>query len=333
MEEECARKRAWLSLSEFNERYVFVKLLPGPIATQMAIWMGYHVRGRIGGLVSFVAFMMPCFLLMLVLSVFYARVSHLEKFTPIIQGMEAGSIVVIFQSVLSMFKPYYKRIRPWIFLLVSAPLMLVIPHWEPLIILMGGMLVVFARRVRPSFRLRLASPTLLWSVFWIHFKAGFTVFGTGLAIVPVLQHEVVEIYNWMTTPEFLDGIAFGQITPGPVTISSIFTGYKIAGILGATTAFLGMYSPGMILIFFVVPPLFHVLKGRPFVADFQQGAIPTVIGCISGATLLLGKATVTTPFLGGLVILLGGIALWVKLPGWATILLGSAAGFLYSSVV
>jgi chromate transporter len=326
MEQECSKKRKWLTLEEFNERYVFCKLLPGPIASQMALWMGLHVRGRIGGLVAGAAFLLPSFTLIFILSIFYSSVQGLPRFTPIIQGMEAGAIVVIFDSVMRMFRPYYRQVQPWIFMLMAAPLMLVIPRWEPLIILSGGLAYVMYKKQKGFLSI---SPVLL-QIFWVHFKAGFTVFGTGLAIVPVLQHEVVEVYKWMSTPEFLDGIAFGQITPGPVTISSVFIGYKTAGVLGGILGFLGMYTPGVILIFFVMPFLFSKLKGKPFVAFFQQGAIPTVIGCILGATILLGRTTITSPVLAVLVLVLGILALKFKLPGWGTILLGSFLNFAYS---
>ncbi len=336
MEQECSHKRKWLSLEEFNERYVFAKLLPGPIASQMAMWMGYHVRGRIGALVAGFAFLLPPFVLILILSISYSSVAGLPRFTPIIQGMETGALVIILDSIWRMFKPYVKNVQPWIFVLIAAVLMLRIPRWEPVIILTGGAVMVFSRlRLRVDGGLRslaIAPLGLLFSIFWIHFKAGFTVFGTGLAVIPVLQHEVVDIYHWMSTPEFLDGIAFGQITPGPVTISSVFVGYKTAGLLGAIVGCVGMYSPGAILILFVMPFVFYRLKGHPFLAFFQQGAIPTVIGCILGATITLGKYTIVQPVLLGLFIALGLIAIRFKIPGWGVILLGSVLNFGLSLV-
>lgn len=336
MEEECSHKRKWLTLDEFNERYVFAKLLPGPIASQMAMWMGYHVRGRIGALVAGFAFLLPAVTLILVLSVSYASVSNLPKFTPIIQGMEAGALVIIFDSVWRMFHPYVRRLQPWIFAVVAAVLMLLIPRWEPIIILTGGfVMILYGVRFRSS-TLKSFSVTPLatiFAIFWIHFKAGFTVFGTGLAVIPILQHEVVTVYHWMSNSEFLDGIAFGQITPGPVTISSVFVGYKTAGFLGALAGVLGMYSPGAILILFVMPLIFNHLKGHPYLQHFQAGAIPTVVGCIFGASLLLGKEMLIRPSLLVLFLFLSMVSFRWKLPGWGTILLGSAINFLLSPFI
>ncbi len=337
MEQECSHKRKWLTLDEFNERYVFAKLLPGPIASQMAMWMGYEVRGRIGALIAGFSFLLPAFTLILLLSMSYASVSGLPRFTPIIQGMEAGALVIILDSIWRMFKPYVKELQPWVFALVAAPLMLWIPRWEPVIILTGGALMIFYRTRRPvSHTLKslvIVPLGTIFSIFWIHFKAGFTVFGTGLAVIPVLQHEVVDLYHWMSTAEFLDGIAFGQITPGPVTITSVFVGYKTAGFLGAVAGVLGMYSPGAILILFVMPFLFNRLKGHPYLGFFTQGAIPTVIGCIFGASLLLGKGVLIRPALIGLFAVLCVIGFKTKLPGWAIILVGSALNFGLSLVV
>jgi chromate transporter len=334
MEQECSRKRGWLTLEEFNERYVFCKLLPGPVASQMAMWMGYHVRGRIGAVVAGVAFLIPAFTLILLLSMSYAGVVALPNVAPLIQGMEAGALVIIFDSVVRMFRPYYREWPSWCFLVVAAFLMLFIPRWEPLIILLGGLLVIGVRFARKAPRtvagFAPVSIPLLVQIFWIHFKAGFTVFGTGLAVVPVLQHEVVDLYHWMSTKEFIDGIAFGQITPGPVTITSVFVGYRTAGLAGAFAGCLGMYLPGLILILFVMPLVYERLKGRPFLADFQRGAIPTVIGCILGATLLLGKVTITTVPMATLTILLGVMALSLRIPGWGVILLGCVINFSWT---
>mgnify|MGYP000113654203 CR=1 FL=1 len=335
MEQECSEKRKWISLPDFNERYVFAKLMPGPIASQMAIWMGYHVRGRIGGLVTGVAFLLPAFCLILILSVFYQTLTSFKNVEPLILGMEAGALVIIFESVRRMFVPYVKEVQSWTFAIVASSLMLFIPRWEPLIILTGGALIVFYRRIQnkkglASFALPALAPVL--ELFWIHFKAGFTVFGTGLAAIPVLQHEVVDIHQWMSSKEFLDGIAFGQITPGPVTITSVFIGYKTAGLLGAISACIGMYGPGAILILGVMPLIFYRLKGKPFLADFQQGAIPTVIGCIFGAMILLAQ-TILTPKLLILVAILTAVSWKAKLPGWATILLGSLLNFGASFLV
>jgi len=331
MEQECSHKRKWLSLDEFNERYVFAKLLPGPIASQMAMWMGYHVRGRIGALVAGFAFLLPAFVLILLLSMSYQSVAGLPRFTPIIQGMETGALVIIFESVRRMFLPYIRQVQPWIFVVLAAPLMLVIPRWEPVIIISGGALMILYRTKIRTTTLRsfVVIPLgTLFSIFWIHFKAGFTVFGTGLAVIPVLQHEVVDLFHWMSNAEFLDGIAFGQITPGPVTITSVFVGYKTAGFLGAVAGCVGMYSPGAILILFVMPYVFNRLKGHPFLAYFQQGAIPMVIGCIFGASLLLAKDTIVRPALLGLFLFLCAFAYKTKLPGWAVILSGSAINYV-----
>lgn len=328
MEQECSHRLKWLTLAEFNERYVFAKLLPGPIASQMAMWVGYQVRGRVGAIVAGIAFLLPAFVLILVLSFSYSLVTATPSLAPVILGMELGAIVVIFDSVLRMNRPYQHSVQAWIFLLIATLLMLKIPRWEPVIIICGGLAMILWKRLDASTFRSLVPFSLLFDLFWVHFKAGATVFGTGLAIIPVLQHEIVEVYQWMTRAEFLDGIAFGQITPGPVTISSVFVGYRAAGVPGSLAACIGMYSPGAIMILFVMPFIFNRLKGRPFLTAFQQGAIPTVIGCILGASLLLVRDIVTDLKSLILVLSVGLIGWKFKLPGWGLIILGSLLSIL-----
>jgi len=333
MERECSARRAWISADEFNERYVFAKLLPGPIAYQMALWMGYHVRGRVGGLIAGVALLLPALLLIALLSASYTHFVGTPTLAPFITGMEVGALIVILDSLWRMFQPYRQQRHAWCFILITAPLMLVIPRWEPVIIMAGGALMIVLRTQRCQagklFSFAALPLATLAKLFWVHCKAGFTVFGTGLAIIPALQHEVVERYHWLTNTEFLDGIAFGQITPGPVTITSVFVGYKTAGWFGALAGFLGMYSPGILLILFVMPLLFEKMKGHPWLAHFQAGAIPSVIGCILGATLLLGQMIIVTPTLTILLLVLGLIAYTTRAPSWAIIALGSALGGLW----
>lgn len=322
MERECCGRLRWLDTAAFSELFLYCKLLPGPVAYQMSLAVGNHLRGRWGGVVAGVAFLIPSFVLILLLSVYYASLRGISSIEKALLGIRAGALVILIQSSWQLAAPFRKDRRAWIFIVGATIGMWLLPRWEPLLIIAAGIIaVVLARRPRA-----LAS-LALWPLFWVHFKAGTMVFGTGLAIVPVLEREVVQHYQWLTSAEFLDGLAFGQVTPGPITITSVFIGYKVASYLGAVVALLGMYLPGIGFVLFLLPAMRSWLKGKSWLQHFQSGAVPAVVGCIVGATFLLARTTLTDWSLGIIFIVLL-VASWVtRLPAWLIIPISAVLGY------
>lgn len=327
MEGEFASRRNWVSAKEFERAYVFCKLLPGPVAYQMALWIGHRLGGRVGGLCAGIAFLLPAAVLMVFLSHFYSQVKQVPQFESIMEGMRAAAIVVIGDSVWRMLSPYRRDRRAWLFILVAAVFMWSIPRWEPLIIVAGGVAVILSRKL-PGRPVAGLSVTALSQLFWVHFKAGAFVFGTGLAIIPVLEADVVGKYHWLTSQEFLDGIAFGQITPGPVTITSAFIGYLVQGGWGASVALMGMYLPGLLMILFILPVVSQRIEGRKWLLDFQDGAVPMVIGCIFGSTLILARSSVGSPMGIGIVVGLAVLSRISRVPAWLLLPLGGLMSFV-----
>lgn len=321
MEEEFCARRKIIDRGAFNESYVLCKMLPGPVAYQMALSVGHLLRGRRGGLVAGIAFLLPSFVLMLALAALYSKVQTLGGFERLAEGFRAGAVVVIIDSVLRMAKPYRTSPEAWAFAAVGALFMGLWPRYEPVIILSGGLAMVWAGK-------RIAKKvSVLWPLFWVHFKAGAFTFGTGLAIVPLLQHETVSVFHWVTDREFLDGVAFGQITPGPITIASVFFGYRAAGWIGGTVAALGVYLPGAILVLGLLPGLRRRLTGTPFLERFQRGAVPTVIGCILAASVAFSLAVLIDRS-SAVVFVVCAVAAWRwRPPAWALIAMGGALNF------
>jgi chromate transporter len=325
MEQEFCERRKVLTTGAFNETYVLCKLLPGPVAYQVALSIGSLLRGRFGGLVAGLSLLLPSFLMMLALSAFYSQVQRLAGFESVAEGLRAGALVVIVDSVLRMARPYRTKAEFWIFAAAGASCMALWPRAEPLIILLGGLSMVLAARFRPGLK-------SLGPLFWVHFKAGAFTFGTGLAIIPILQHESVDVYRWLTQGEFLDGMAFGQMTPGPITISSVFIGYRAAGFSGAIAAFVGIYLPGALIVLGLLPGLRKRLTGKPALVAFQKGAIPTVIGCILAASVVFGLTVVSTPRTAFLFVLLSLVALRWKVPAWALIGAGGVVSLFLNAL-
>jgi len=322
MEQECVKKRKWLTPEAFSELFLFCKLLPGPVAYQMSLAIGHHLRGRWGGVVAGVAFLLPSFVLILLFSIYYASLRGFTAVEKALLGVRAGALVILVDSSLRLAAPYRKDRRAWTFIFGATIGMWLLPRWEPLLIIGAGILSILLFRRRQTGLL-----SVLWPLFWVHFKAGSMVFGTGLAIVPVLEREVVQHYQWLTSAEFLDGLAFGQVTPGPITITSVFIGYRVASYLGALIGLLGMYLPGIGFVLFLLPALRSRLAGQGWLQHFQAGAVPAVVGCILGATALLARTTLTDVWLIGIFLVLALAAWFIRLPAWLIIPIGAVAGY------
>lgn len=331
IDQECRARKKWISTQAFNEAVLFCKLLPGPLAYQVALWVGRDLRGVPGGLAACLGFLLPGFSLILVLAVFYQSLQGWAPFAGLLVGVRAAALIVILLSVWKLAEPYRRSGWAWVGMLAGGAWMFSFPRWEPVGILVGGIAaILWKRAARPPgvMGVDLTAATLT-ALFLVHFKAGAFVYGTGVAVLPFLQTEAVNVHHWLTIEQFLDGIAFGQVTPGPLTIASAFIGYYASGIVGAVLATAGMYLPGMILVLGLVPLLYARLQGKRWLIDFQSGAMPVVIGGIVGAWGILLPAAVPNVWAAALVALLGGVA-WrfPKLPAWAIMILGGVLGTL-----
>ncbi len=331
LDRECRERKQWVSVAQFNEAVLFCKLLPGPLAYQVALWVGKDVGGVRGGLLACLGFLLPGFTLILLLAIFYDQLRGYASFDGILLGIRSSALVVILFSVWKIAEPYRREARAWVFAALGALWMYQFPAWEPVSILLGGLAMVLAGRAARGRTLAIAplSVTLLLEVFWVHFKAGMFVYGTGVAVLPFLQQEAVNLHQWMTHAEFLDGIAFGQITPGPLTIASAFIGYRAAGVLGAAVGTFGMYLPGMLLVLCVVPLIHSRLKGKRWLEDFQRGAMPVVIGGILGAWATLVPAAMPNwPAVAETVFLIALVLKFPKLAAWLIMGLGGILGLI-----
>lgn len=323
MEQECVTRKKWVKRERFEESFVFCKMLPGPLAYQMALWVGHELRGVGGGLIAGVCFVLPAATLLFLFAKYYQFIQGLSASSWILDGMRIGAMVIILQSVGSLFSPYRKKVTGWLYALSGALLLTLLPRWEPLIILGGGILSVLLLKKYPDFRLKLQSVSVLLALFWTHFKAGALVFGTGLAIVPILEREVVTKYHWLTQKEFLDALVFGQITPGPVTTLSSFIGYQVAEGFGSLIATFGMYLPGALMILLFLPRIRSSIENKSWLVDFQRGAVPTVIGCLMAASFGLLSGVLVDPVLRATFFVLLLIQIVWVFPAWLVILLGS----------
>jgi len=306
MEQELVEARGWITSQEYKEGLALAQLAPGPLAAQLAMYLGW-VRARALGatLVGF-AFVGPSFLMVLGLSDLYVRFGGLPWLQGLFYGIGAAVIAVIGRSVLKLARITLGRDRLiWALFIVSA----VVTAWtESEIIwlfLLSGLIPTLVRgrwsggaapafvfapfipRVAPS-PVTAASAGVLWKIFAYFAGAGLFVFGSGLAIVPFLYGGVVQRFHWLTERQFIDAVAVSMVTPGPVVITVAFIGYLVAGLSGAVLAAIGVFMP-VYLVTLLLAPHFHRVATNRHVKAFVDGVTAAATGAIAGAAVILGR--------------------------------------------
>jgi chromate transporter len=316
---EIVEKHKWLTPEKFNQYLTVAKLLPGPVATQMAMILGRERGGIVGGFLAGLAFILPAFLIVLLLSVLYFQKSVFSIQSPnLFLGFQIAAIGVMLVSIFQMTKGTKLNLTFAMIFLLGGWLTWQNPKQEVFILFSFGIAGYLLAKFRNSPKTLDAS--LLAILFWVCFKAGAFVFGTGLAVIPFLAADVVNKYGWLSHNEFLDGIALGQVTPGPVVITATFIGYKVYGILGAFIATIGIFLPSFINILFLFPRYWSRLVQSKTFPAFVEWALPAILGGIAATILKLGAGVIvdfrSAVVLGLICILL--IKKWV--PPWLLII-------------
>jgi chromate transporter len=308
MHRDLVERRGWISESEYKEGLTLAQLMPGPLAAQLAIYLGYVHYSVLGATVVGVAFVLPSFLMVLALGWAYVLYGGLSWMQAVFYGVGAAVIGII---ALSAYKLTTKTIGRdkllWAIFLAGAAVT-IITESEAIALFLGAGLLVWLVRTPPKFLSR-GGPAVIPAVFplgfalpgiptasnetlvriaWFFTEAGAFVFGSGLAIVPFLYGGVVKEYGWLNDQQFLDAVAVAMITPGPVVITVAFIGFLVAGLAGACVAALATFLPCYLLT--VIPaPYFKKHGKRPGIVAFVDGVTAAAIGAIAGAVVVLGR--------------------------------------------
>ena len=324
MQRDLVDHRRWISEQDYKEGLALAQLAPGPLAAQLAIYLGWSRAGVIGATLVAVAFIAPSFLMVLALSALYVRFGGLPWMLGAFYGVGAAVIAVIVRATIKLARLTLGGDRLlWAICVVSA----VITAWTeteffPLFI--GAGLLTVAARARARDALGAGALMLSWpgvasigtaapvvvdgatslvTIFWFFAKAGAVVFGSGLAIVPFLHGGAVQQFHWLSERQFLDAIAVSMITPGPVVITVAFIGYLAAGTLGATVAAAGVFLP--VYLFVILPaPYFRRFAKNRQVHAFVEGVTAAATGAIGGAAIVLGRRAITDV---GAILICGGV--------------------------
>ena len=309
MYRDLVEKRHWISESDYKEGMALAQLMPGPLAAQLAIYLGYvHYRVSGATLVG-LAFVLPSFAMVVGIGAVYSAYGGIGWMQAVFYGVGAAVIGII---AMSAYKLTTKNIGKdkllWAIFLVSAAVT-VVTKSEIVWIFLGAGVLVWLVRAPPkswfggtlnSFAAPLVAFFAIDAIDWhklgqlgAYFAyAGSFVFGSGLAIVPFLYGGVVQEYHWLTDRQFVDAVAVAMITPGPVVITTGFIGYLVAGFWGAVVAAAGTFIP--CYLFTILPaPYFKKHGKRPGIVAFVDGVTAAAIGAITGAVIVIGQRSIT----------------------------------------
>ena len=355
MQRDLVERRRWVDDEEYKLGLALAQIMPGPLAAQLAIAIGYFGHGVLGATLVGLAFVLPSFLMVLVLSALYVAFGGLWWMQAVFYGVSAAVIAIIAIAAARLARKVNGR-DPLLWGIFGALFVVTAVVQAELaeFFLLAGIVVLIVRAPPAWLRRRLpfgglsldamllalavlsavaaARNNVLWDILLFFTKAGAFVFGSGLAIVPFLHEGVVQGYGWLSEQQFLDAVAIAMITPGPVVITVAFIGFLVAGVPGATLAAVGIFLP--VWVFTVVPaPWFMRHRDNAQLRAFSDGATAAASGAIAGAVIVLGQRAIVD--LPAAAIALGSLAaLWrFRLPEPVLVLVAGLIGLVVSPLV
>lgn len=312
MQRDLVEERRWLDRQDLLDGIALGQTMPGPLAAQVSMWVGYLRRGALGAFGTAVAFILPSFVAVLVIAYFYVRYQGLPWVESVFHGVAPAAIAIIVLASVKLARLTDSRdARLWVisalvaaitagtgtevaFLFIGAGLVIMVwdapPGWLPRLPWRGAV-GLFGLPLPVGALPVVAGAGTLVALFLFFLEAGAFIFGSGLAIVPFLRAGVVSQQHWLTERQFLDAVAVGLITPGPIVITAVFIGYLVGGLPGALVASLGIFTP--IYLGVVIPGRWFIRhRGDPSIRAFTRGATAAAAGAILGATFVLARQAV-----------------------------------------
>ena len=309
----AVNKKRWLSEETFADGAALCQSIPGATAMQVAAYVGLRVRGPVGALASFAGFVMPAFVLMLVLSSIYQASRDVPTVASAFRGLHVIVVALVANAVVTFGRSSMKNWRDAILACGAAAFLIL--RGSPIVAIAASAAIgVFLYRgaVLPAKRtqvpgphggrrtVRLLSAAMLtgaavlgvlfvtsrpmFNLATVMLKVDLFAFGGGFASVPVMLNQVVHVRNWMDSKTFMDGIALGQVTPGPIVITATFVGYQIAGLPGAVIGTLAIFSPSFLMVLITVPYLDR-LRGSSLFRRALRGVLASFVGLLLAVTV------------------------------------------------
>ena len=310
IKELSVKKTKWLDEEQFKDGVVLCQSIPGATAMQMAAYVGLRLKGIGGALASYVGFGLPAFSLMLIFSILFARSRQLPLVQSLFAGLQVIVVAIIARAVYSFGQGLLKNYRS---LLIAALAALSLGlKISPFLVIPGAALagvLLFRNQKIPSsspdlkenqgtlnriiliiliLAIGLVSLYLVNRPYWVlallMMKIDLFAFGGGFTSLPLMLHEIVGVRGWMDSKTFMDGIALGQVTPGPIVITATFIGYLLYGFWGSLVSTLSIFTPSF-LILIMVQPFFGRLKSSPFFLKATEGILASFAGLLLYAAI------------------------------------------------
>lgn len=314
MQRDLVEQKSWLTEEEYIEGLALAQLAPGPLASQLGIYIGFVHYGLLGATLTGLAFVLPSFIMVVLLGMAYQLYGGLAWMQAVFYGVGAGVIGII---AVSAYKLTIKSISKfevatikskwllWLFYITGIVITVITEREEVLLFLACGILHMLIKAPplwvkKPSIMpAGILISTGFWNydgktlqeIGWFFATAGAFVFGSGLAIVPFLHGGVVKEFGWLTEKQFVDSVAVAMITPGPVVITVGFIGYLVAGFPGACVAALATFLP-CYLFTVVLAPSFKRITKNTSIKAFVDGITASVIGALVGSVVIIGMRSI-----------------------------------------
>lgn len=320
----------WLDDDEYNEGLAIATACPGPLAYKLGIYCGFVTQAAAGALVVAVSFAAAPFLIVVGVAAFYTRFGSTIELRAIFYGIGPVVIAIILRSCWDLGRKMLGREwLAYVFAAVACAITVTLQQELIALFLAAGLIGIFAfyrpspaagpaPRALPNDTVLPTALTLssayqsvaVPNIFWFFFKAGLLVFGSGLVIVPFLKAYVVDQYHWISNRAFLDAVAIGIVSPGPVVITATFVGYLTHRLPGAAAATLGIFTPSLFFVL-VGTPILRRYRQNARLQGFIRGITVAVVGVLLGTSYLVARSTIHDGL--GLIILIGALAaLWSR---------------------
>jgi len=297
--------RRWITTEEYKEGLAFAQMMPGPLAAQLAMWIGFIRHGVVGASLVGIVFILPPYLIVVVIAAFYVKYNGLAVVQALFYGIGPAVIAIIAISAFRLARTTVERDpRLWIIFAAIAVITFLSRTEIALLFVAAGIIGIFIyapfwkskRGSAQSIILVAASAAQIslprlgqLGAFFV--KAGAFTFGSGLAIVPFLHQGVVLDYRWLTERQFLDAVAVGVITPGPVVITAAFVGYLVGGLPGSMIAAGAVFLPVYLFVLFIGRYIVRY-REHPTLKGFVKGATAAASGAIVGAGVILAEGSI-----------------------------------------
>jgi len=346
-------EKKWFSNDDFNEGLALAQMAPGPLAVQLGMYLGYNSCGVLGAALSGAAFVLPSFIMVVLFGVLYKYFGNISWVQNVLYGTGAAIIGIIGKSAYLLTKQSISNIKIkaikenillWVLFLISFSSTFFFKNIGVEFFLVCGLIYMTLNSSFSWIQNKTNSVLLFWillienkslpmliemGIFFL--KAGSLVFGSGLAIIPFLHNGVVLENHWLTESEFVDAVAIGMLTPGPMVVTVGFIGFLIAGFPGAVIAAAGTFIP---CYFFTVIPAPHIKKisKNRNIKHFVQGIIAAIIGALVGSIIMMAQKTIIdyyTLIIAGLTLLI--ILKFKKIPIPYIIIASAILGIIIKS--